>query len=59
MNYPTLTKEKPDCVLLCVPQAGIFPYRSPKAMYYAVPKDCWEMIQKKPSLAIRNGFLDL
>ncbi len=25
MNYPTLTKEKPDCVLLCVPQAGIFP----------------------------------
>ena len=41
MNYPTLTKEKPDSVLLCVPQAGIFPYRSPKAMYYAVPKDCW------------------
>lgn len=40
MNYPTLTKEKPDCVLLCVPQAGIFPYRSPKAMYYLVPKDC-------------------
>ena len=39
MNYPTLTKEKPDCVLLCVPQAGIFPYRSPKALYYAVPKD--------------------
>ena len=41
MNYPTLTKEKPDYVLLCVPQAGIFPYRTPKAMYYAVPKDCW------------------
>lgn len=40
MNYPTLTKEKHDYVLLCVPQAGIFPYRSPKAMYYLVPKDC-------------------
>lgn len=39
MNYPTLTKEKPACELLCVPQAGIFPYRSSKAMYYAVPKD--------------------
>lgn len=59
MNYPTLTKEKPDCVLLCVPQAGIFPYRSPKAMYYAVPKDCWGNDTKKPFLAIRNGFLDL
>ncbi len=59
MNYPTLTKEKPDCVLLCVPQAGIFPYRSSKAMYYAVPKDCWRNDTKKPFLAIRNGFLDL
>lgn len=41
MNYPTLTKEKPDCVLLCVAQAGVFTHRSPKAMYYAVPKDGW------------------
>lgn len=41
MNYPTLTKEKPDCVLLCVAQAGVFPCRSPKGLCYAVPKDGW------------------
>lgn len=41
MNYPTLTKEKPDCVLLCVAKAGVFTHRSLKAMYYAVSKDGW------------------